>query len=402
MKIAKEDFENYTLSQTTVTAAIDLFDPKAKPEVTSTAGPETTKAERMSSTPEATVGEGVLAEAAVSVPKSSDVSSSSGPDFLQEREEPSPSEPSASEEPLPHAGPQPAQEPGIQSQPAEEKFQPEPQPEEKPATLSGYQPEINQEPKPERKQGPMPGLKPAHKSDPVSQLKTETKPVVQPQVRTPAAVTVPEATTHTPASSKKEPVRPAAPMTPFTVIGASPSAPARSSGTIILTTFLIFVLMGFGVFMYLRSSKSTVSESTSAITTVEGLRIVNASASLEPNGDLLISGSVENTTDKERNAWYIVVDIFDANGSVMNKVRFLNGKQLFTRSDYEILAKRGVDVQGLKAKALQEQGVVVPPKGTVAFEMRYLQPPIGIASFNAVLHPFDPVRLYKEIAEEAK
>ncbi len=171
---------------------------------------------------------------------------------------------------------------------------------------------------------------------------------------------------------------------------------------IILAVVLILVLAGLGVFMYLRSSSSTVDESTPAMTSAAGLRILNASGSLEPDGDLLISGMVENTTDKERNAWYIVVDVFDANGAVMNKIRLLNGKQLFTRNDYEILAKRGVNIQELKAKALQEQGVVVPPKGKVAFEMRYLQPPIGIASFNASLHPFDPVRLYKEIAEEAK
>jgi hypothetical protein len=80
----------------------------------------------------------------------------------------------------------------------------------------------------------------------------------------------------------------------------------------------------------------------------------------------------------------------------------LNGKQLYTRSDYDILAKRGENIQELKAGTLQDKGVAIPPKGNVAFEIRYLQPPAGIASFNAILQPFDPARLSNEIAEEAK
>jgi hypothetical protein len=74
-----------------------------------------------------------------------------------------------------------------------------------------------------------------------------------------------------------------------------------------------------------------------------------------------------------------------------------NGKQLYTMRDYEVLAKRGVDVQELQAKNLHGPGVVIPPKGTVHFEIRFMELSNNIASFNATLQPFDPVRLYKEI-----
>jgi hypothetical protein len=98
----------------------------------------------------------------------------------------------------------------------------------------------------------------------------------------------------------------------------------------------------------------------------------------------------------------VVAEVYDGQGVVLNKIRLLNGKQLFTRGDYEILAQRGVNVQELKTRSLQEQGTVIPPKGSVAFELRYVQPPAGIASFNASLQPFDPDRLFKEIAEDVK
>jgi hypothetical protein len=80
----------------------------------------------------------------------------------------------------------------------------------------------------------------------------------------------------------------------------------------------------------------------------------------------------------------------------------LNGKQIYTRKDYDVLSKRGVNVQELKAKTLQDLGAVIPAKGSVPFEMRYVQPPVGIASFNAVLQPFDPVKLFKEIEAETR
>jgi len=74
-----------------------------------------------------------------------------------------------------------------------------------------------------------------------------------------------------------------------------------------------------------------------------------------------------------------------------------NGKQLYTKRDYEVLAKRGVDVKQLQSKNLYESGVVIPPKGTVHFEMRFMEVSNNISGFNATLQPFDPVRLYKEM-----
>ncbi len=86
----------------------------------------------------------------------------------------------------------------------------------------------------------------------------------------------------------------------------------------------------------------------------------------------------------------------------MKKVRLLNGRQIFTREDYEIMAKRGMNVQEMKEAALKNYTAVLQPKGRMSFEIRYLQPPVGIASFNAALQSADRDRLLKEIAKEAK
>jgi len=98
----------------------------------------------------------------------------------------------------------------------------------------------------------------------------------------------------------------------------------------------------------------------------------------------------------------VVVEVYDTQNALLGKLRILNGKQIYSRRDFDILAKRGMNVQEMKTKYLQEKGVALPPKGSVNLEMHYPQPPAGIASFNALVLPFDPVQLYKEIAEEMK
>lgn len=218
----------------------------------------------------------------------------------------------------------------------------------------------------------------------------------------------------TPAASRPEPIpsalRPAS--TGAEIISAGSPATASSGKKYLILVLLLVILCGaaffilrsagYNVFRFTQSASKGAGVAPKAMTSPEGLQITSASGSLEQNQDLIISGMVENTTDKERSAWYVVVHVYDAQGAVLMHARILNGKQLYTKRDYEILAKRGVNVQELKSKNLQDPGVVIPPKGSVRFEIRFMEPPVGISSFNAMLEPFDPEQLFKEMAEEQK
>lgn len=432
VKITKEDFDNYTLSQTAVTA-LDLFEQKAKSAAAPETGAEKATAEKSVSAPASAAPQSDMPGAATMEPKPSDMPASPVPDFLQERDTPPVLEPEPTvfdEQPLPAeakhvpepepmpvmeerlSGPEPkVKTEAVPESHPETKEEPKPEPQQTPASKTALEAAATQEPIPSAKPEPKPALKPEPRSQPapmprpapVAQPRTVPKPAGQPRTEpVRKAATAAAASAGSPAAVKREFARPAAPAPPITVIGASPAAPARSGILVILIVVILLALAGTGVFFYLRSSPKPANEPISALTSMDGLHILSASGSMEPDGDLLISGEIENTTDKQKNAWYIVVDVFDANGSVINKLRLLNGKQLFTRNDYEIMTKRGMNVKDIKAKTLAEQGVVIPPRGKVPFEVRYLQPPIGVASFNAALHPFDPVRLYRETAEEAK
>jgi hypothetical protein len=173
---------------------------------------------------------------------------------------------------------------------------------------------------------------------------------------------------------------------------------------LLFVTLIIAGLVAGGIYFYLQPSPAPPQmgkEAVREMTSIEGLQIVNPAGSQEPNGDLLISGVIENSTAKEKTSWYVLAVVNDAQGAELTKIGILNGKQIYTRRDYDILAGRGVNVQELKMKSLQEKGVVIPPMGSVKFEVRYLQPAPGIASFHTQVLPVDHVQLNKEIAAES-
>jgi predicted Zn finger-like uncharacterized protein len=447
VRITSEEFSHYTLSKAAV-SALDMFEPKPKDEMASMSERDTEAGQ--------TPGDDVTARTPLSPPKDSDQSSSALPDFLQEKEESVFSEPNPFEElPLGEAT-QSEQEPPHENEPAFEiplSSEPEPytlaEPEKKaehnpeavigPAKESVLESPIEPvikpmiEPTIETTKEPA-AITPAIKSTPQQKIPAEPEQKRdQEQPTMPASDLVPMPQTepkpqpepgpeestirsHVPETqpaiqSEPSPVQPVAPH-PMPkeelleqIRRETPQAESSRSGRMVLVLLSVFLVLGaagYGVYRFVLPSLQEAERPAVVMTSTEGLRVVNPSGAIEQNGDLLITGSVENLTDKERPGWYVVVDVYDANGKVLHKIRLLNGKQIYSSTDYDILSKRGVNVAELKAKTLQNQGVVIPAKGSVPFEMRYLQPPVGIASFNATLQPFDPIRLFKEIQKETK
>ncbi|MEK6697929.1 MAG: zinc-ribbon domain-containing protein [Nitrospirota bacterium] len=182
---------------------------------------------------------------------------------------------------------------------------------------------------------------------------------------------------------------------------------ARLSGGQIFGFLFALAIIGFalyGEFLLTAKVQAAAQGTMSALmdmSSTEGLKIINPSGYMDTNGDLVITGTVENAADKEKPVWYLVAEVYDARNTVIIKARMMNGKQLYTQRDYDILVKRGSDVQDLKAKS-RERGPALPPKGMMNFEIRIMEPPVGIATFNAMLRQFDPMEMMKEAASEMK
>jgi zinc ribbon protein/uncharacterized protein DUF3426 len=267
------------------------------------------------------------------------------------------------------------------------------------------------------KPAPAPGPAPAPvQPKPQSKVEPkESKPAAHVMQHTmtspkPAAASKPESTAIPSSQSSMASSAPAGEAAhPAMPLSSLPSAaPVASSGrgkklpVIIAVLLVIMIAAVFGAKWYLGRASQHVSDAVKAVTTPEGLLITSSSGVIDPaNQDLVITGVIENTTDKPRAAWYVVAEVYDAQNTVLVRAKMLSGKQIYTRRDYDILTRRGHNIQDLKMK-MQEPGIGIRPKSTVNFEIRIMEPPVGIASFNATLQPFDPVQLFKEIVEDQK
>jgi predicted Zn finger-like uncharacterized protein len=125
------------------------------------------------------------------------------------------------------------------------------------------------------------------------------------------------------------------------------------------------------------------------LVTAEGLQVINAHGYFDPaTGDLVITGSVQNTTDKPKAGWYLVTEVRDAGETVLATVKMLNGVQRYTDKERDILIKRGAKAEDLWKMSAFREGKV-PARGSVNFELRIVNPPAGSAGFLPVLRAFD-------------
>ncbi len=183
---------------------------------------------------------------------------------------------------------------------------------------------------------------------------------------------------------------------------------AHLSAVQVLGLILFTVILGFGIYSevmsatQMRLAKDQAAGAIQEVVSTEGLQITNPSGYMDSNSDLVVTGVVENMTDNERPVWLVTVDVFDAQNAVLIQARMLSGRQLYTQRDYEILARRGVNVQEMVMQNMQDKGVSIPPRGMVNFEIRVMEPPVGITSFNASLQKFDPMQMLKEAQEQLK
>jgi len=204
---------------------------------------------------------------------------------------------------------------------------------------------------------------------------------------------------------KSEPARPVV-SAARKIDAPTPSAPAFSERKYLIPALALVgvIVIAIGAFFFMKDDTPKPVEKLAVapvqdvkeIPVPEGLQVMRASGAMDPSGDLIISGVIENTSDKVHTVWHVVADVYDANSAVLTQAKMLNGRQIYTDRDYEVLAKRGVNVKDLKARRSQELGITILPKSSVNFELRIMDPPTGIASFNALLKPFNPALLQQQ------
>ena len=132
--------------------------------------------------------------------------------------------------------------------------------------------------------------------------------------------------------------------------------------------------------------------------TPEGLSIVDPVAFVDrERGDLVITGKIQNTTDKPKPGWYLVTEVRDAKETVLATARMLNGVQIYSKTEQESLVKRGVKIDEFQKKMASLGEGTISPKGSVPFEVRIMNPPAGSARFLPSLQSVDPSALIESM-----
>lgn len=168
---------------------------------------------------------------------------------------------------------------------------------------------------------------------------------------------------------------------------------------------LVLVLGVIGEVRTTANMKNVKDEATKAfqeMASPEGLQVTSSMASWDQTtGDLVLNVTIENTGDSEKKAWYLVSEVNDASGNILATAKMLSGKQLYSQRDYEIMGRRGVNIQVFRAEQMKQEDTPVPPHAVINVEMRVMEPPQGVASFVASFRPFDPLKILQEQMEEA-
>ncbi len=168
----------------------------------------------------------------------------------------------------------------------------------------------------------------------------------------------------------------------------------QKTGLVVSLVLVLFAVYETGTITgKMEQSVKEAGQKRGEILIPAGLQVSNAYGYIDPaTGDLVVSGSIQNTTDKPKMGWYLVTEVRDAKEAVLTTATMMNGIQLYTAKERELLAKRGTKAEDIRKTAALRDGMI-PAGGSVNFEVRVMNPPAGSAGFLPTLRAFDPATL---------
>ncbi|HWR58190.1 MAG TPA: zinc-ribbon domain-containing protein [Thermodesulfovibrionales bacterium] len=178
---------------------------------------------------------------------------------------------------------------------------------------------------------------------------------------------------------------------------------ASLSGKQMAFVGLLFFLMVFTVGMDVKGlflAKSTYSESTKQMSS-EGLIVKAHDKSSNSDGDLVISGTVVNTTDKDKTGWIVIAELLDDSGIAFRKATLVNGIQAHTVSDLETLKNRGQSIHRPDPSEAANK-MIIKPGDSVPFEIVFVDPPKEFKEYNLKLKNLDQDSIRELLSETLK
>ncbi len=166
---------------------------------------------------------------------------------------------------------------------------------------------------------------------------------------------------------------------------------------------VLFFLMVFTLGMDakgLYSVKSSYDEAKTQMSS-EGLEVKDSEKSSNSQGDIVISGTIVNTSPNDKTGWIVIAELLDDGGNVARKATVVNGTQIFNLKDTETLRKRGQNIQRPNPAEAGDRAIIKHGE-SVPFEVLFVDPPGEFKEYSLKLKNMDQETMTELLAETLK
>lgn len=130
----------------------------------------------------------------------------------------------------------------------------------------------------------------------------------------------------------------------------------------------------------------------------EGLVLRDLEESVNVTGDLVIRGTLENTTKADKAGWIAVAELFAEDGQVLRHATLINGLQMLNISDLEVLKKRGNPISPPNLSEVKGY-YVLKPGSPVRFKVLFYGPPVKYKECSVTLKDLNQKTVQEITAE---
>jgi DNA-directed RNA polymerase subunit RPC12/RpoP len=153
---------------------------------------------------------------------------------------------------------------------------------------------------------------------------------------------------------------------------------------------VLFFLMVFTIVMEMKGShyaRAAVEQAKQELS-AEGLQVADQESSFNDQGDLIVTGKIVNNSKDDKQGWLLIAEMRDDGGSVIRKATLMNGMQMHSIQDAEILKKRNQPFRRPEPSD-QRKAALIKAGDSVPFEFAFLEAPKEYKEIDVVLKNFD-------------
>jgi len=130
----------------------------------------------------------------------------------------------------------------------------------------------------------------------------------------------------------------------------------------------------------------------------DGLAVRDTKQVHDQNGDLVVTGVVENTSTMDKYGWVVIAELHDNGGEAIRKEILVNGLQFYGVKDRMALKRRGQEAPQQDLSALSRPPLLKAGNST-EFKIVFYDPPMRYKECSITLKNLDRDTIQKVITD---